>query len=67
MMFAFNPLVPEGRNIYRRPIANISFLKEGIKEKISYDGRVYESVDNESLSYAISQNLTGKNFQSLMG
>ena len=65
MIFAFNPLVHEGRNIYR--IAKISFLKEGIKEKISYDGRVYESVDDESLSYAISQNLTGKNFQALMG
>ena len=44
-----NPSVPESRNIYR--IAKISFLKkEGIKEKISYERRVYESVDDESLS-----------------
>ena len=47
-MFLLNPLVPEGRNIYR--ISKISFLKKGIQEKISYEHRVYESVDDESLS-----------------
>ena len=35
-----NPLVPEGKDIYR--IAKNSFLKmEGIKEKNSYERRVY--------------------------
>ena len=58
--------MPEGRNIYR--IAKISFLKkEGMEEKISYERRVYESVDDESFSQAISQNLTGKMFQAQMG
>ena len=61
-----NPLVPEGRNIYR--IAKISFFKkEGFREKNSYERRVYELVDDESLSKTISQNLTGKMFQALMG
>ena len=46
--FLFNPLVPEGTNILR--IAKISFKKKGIKEKNSYERRVYESVDDESLS-----------------
>ena len=46
----FNILVPEGRNIYR--FAKILFLKiEGIMEKIHMDARrVYESVDDKSLS-----------------
>ena len=58
--------MPEGTNIYS--IAKISFLKnEGIKEKNSYERHIYESVDDESLSSAISQNLTGKMFQALMG
>ena len=44
-----DPLLSEGRNIYH--IAKISLLKkEGIKENISYERRVYESVDDESLS-----------------
>ena len=44
-----NPLVPKGRNIYR--IAKISFLrKEKMNEKISYERRVYESVDDERIS-----------------
>ena len=33
----------------------------------SYERRVYESVDDESLSYARSQNLTSKRFQAVMG
>ena len=32
-------------------------------EKVSYKDRAYESVDDESLSLAISQNLTGKTFR----
>ena len=44
--FLLNPLVPEGTNIDR--ITNLK--KEGVKEKNSYDRRVYESVDDESLS-----------------
>ena len=42
-------------------IAKISFLKkEGIEERNSYERRVYESVDDKSLSYAISQYFTLK-------
>ena len=36
-------------------------------EKISYVLRVYESKDDNSPSYAISQNLTGKWFRAIMG
>ena len=44
-----NPLLPNGNYSYR--IIKISFSKkEGIKKKISYEWRVYESVDDESLS-----------------
>ena len=35
--------------------------------KISCECRVYDSVDNEILSKAISHNLTGKKFLALMG
>ena len=35
--------------------------------KTSYERRAYESVDDESLSNSISQNLTGKMFQAVMG
>ena len=41
------PLMPGGTNIYR--IAKIS-LKKKDHGKISYERRVYESVDDESLS-----------------
>ena len=36
-------------------------------EKISYDRRVYESVDDESLSQTTSKNLTGIRFQTVTG
>ena len=36
-------------------------------EKISYERRVCESVDGESLSWAVSQNMTGKRLQAVMG
>ena len=43
------PLLPDGRNICH--FAKISFLnKEGIIEKISFESRVYESVDDMNLS-----------------
>ena len=49
IIFLFNPLLPNGNYSYR--IIKISFSKiEGIKKKISYERRVYESVDDESLS-----------------
>ena len=48
-------------------MVKISILKqEGMMEKISYEGRVYESVDDEGRSWVISQNLTEKEFGSLM-
>ena len=44
-----NPLLPNGNYSYR--IIKISLSKkEGIKKKSSYERRVYESVDDESLS-----------------
>ena len=36
-------------------------------EKTSYERHLYESVDDESLSFTTSQNLTGKKFQAVMG
>ena len=45
----FNPLVHDGRNIYS--IAHISFVKKnGSRKEIPYERRVYESVDEKSLS-----------------
>ena len=56
-MVWFNPLLPNDNYSYR--IIKISFSKkEGTKKKISDERRVYESVDDESLSKALSQNLT---------
>ena len=43
------------------------FIKEGIMKNNSYEHRVYELVDDLSLSHAISQNLTGKRFRAVMG
>ena len=54
--YKFNPLVPEGRNIYRIP-KNFRFLKKGITEKISYEKRIYESVDNKGLFQILTENL----------
>ena len=46
---AYNPLLPNGNYSYR--IIKILFSKkEGIKKRISYERRVYESVDDENLS-----------------
>ena len=36
-------------------------------EIITYERRVYESVDDESLSYAICQKLAGKRFHAVNG
>ena len=48
-LLPLNPLVLNGNNSYL--IIEIVFSKiEGIKKKISYERRVYESVDDESLS-----------------
>ena len=45
MKIEINPLLLNGNESYR--IGKILFLKEeGIMEKISYDRRVYESVDD---------------------
>ena len=48
-------LTANGNCSYR--IINKKNFKEGIMEKFFHERRVYESVDNESLSKAISQNL----------
>ena len=51
---------------WNRQLLKIRFKKkEGIMGKISYERRAYESVDDRSLSYAISQNVTGKVFQAV--
>ena len=36
-------------------------------KKISYERRAYESVNNRIIVYSISQNVTGKRFQVVMG
>ena len=55
----FNPLLPIAHKSAR--IAKISILKlEGIIQKISYERRDYESVDEKSLSKTVSKNY-GKN------
>ena len=61
-----NPLLPNGNYSYYINKISLS-KKERIRKKISYELRVYESVDDESLSKARSQNLTGKWFQAVMG
>ena len=43
-----NPLLPNAN--YSYPIIKISFLKKKGPRKNSYERRVYESVDDESLS-----------------
>ena len=61
-----NPLVPSAHKNVR--IAKILSLKlEGIIEKISYERRVYESVDEKSLSYAKSRKTTKGRIQALKG
>ena len=44
-----NPFKPNGNYSYRKLKISLS-KQEGIKKKISYERRVYESVDDESLS-----------------
>ena len=49
-------------------IAKISILKlEGIIKKISYERRDYESVDENSLSEALSRKTTKTRIQALKG
>ena len=55
----FNPLLPIAHKSAR--IDKISILKlEGIIKKISYERRDYESVDEKSLSKAMSRKTTKK-------
>ena len=49
----FSPLVPDSRNIYR--IAKIRLKETDLRKKKFCEHRVYESVDDKSLSWAISQ------------
>ena len=61
-----NPLVPSAHKSVR--IAKISILKlEGIIKKISYERRDYESVDENSLSEALSRKTTKRRIQALKG
>ena len=61
-----NPLLANRNYCYR--ILKISFFKNRRDHgKKFYEPRVYESVNNKSLSQAISHNLTGKRFHRLMG
>ena len=68
-LFSFrhiNPLVPIAHKSAR--IGKISILKlEGIIKKISYERRDYESVDEKSLSKAMSRKTTKKRIQALKG
>ena len=62
----FNPLVPSAHKSVR--ISKISILKlEGIIKKISYERRDYESVDEKSLSEAMSRKTTKRRIQALKG
>ena len=61
-----NPLLPIAHKSAR--IVKISILKlEGIIKKISYERRDYESVDEKSLSKAMSRKTTKKRIQALKG
>ena len=61
-----NPLVPIAHKSAQ--IDKISILKlEGIIKKISYERRDYESVDEKSLSKAMSRKTTKKIIQALKG
>ena len=63
-MFYLNPLVTDP--LYLVCMAKISILKkEGIIEKISYERRTYESVDEKSHSKVISQKSTKNKAQTL--
>ena len=49
-------------------MAKISILKKEVTiEKISYERRAYESVDDRSPSYVISQKATENKTRALMG
>ena len=62
----FNPLLPIAHKSAR--IDKISILKlEGIIKKISYERRDYESVDEKSLSKAMSRKTMKKRIQALKG
>ena len=65
-MKMFNPLVPSAhKSVW---ISKISILKlEGIIKKISYERRDYESVDENSLSEAMSRKTTKRRIQALKG
>ena len=64
--FDFNPLLPIAHKSAR--IDKISILKlEGITKKISYERRDYDSVDEKSLSKAMSRKTTKKRIQALKG
>ena len=53
---------------YMRRSAKILILnKEGIIEQISYERRAYESVDEKSLSQAMSRNTTKKRVHAFKG
>ena len=61
-----NPLLPIAHKSAQ--IDKISILKlEGIIKKISYERRDYESVDEKSLSKAMSRKTTKKRIQALKG
>ena len=64
--YPLNPLLPIAHKSAR--IDKISILKlEGIIKKISYERSDYESVDEKSLSKAMSRKTTKKRIQALKG
>ena len=66
ILLYFNPLLPIAHKSAR--IDKISILKlEGIIKKISYERRDYESVDEKSLSKAMSRKTTKKRIHALKG
>ena len=70
LCICINPLVPSAHKsalIDKISILKLLFKLEGIIKKISYERRDYESVDEKSLSKAMSRKTTKKRIQALKG
>ena len=61
MFLVINPLV-QSVHFKGRLTKIFIFILEGILEKISYERRDYQSVDEKILSYAMSRKTTKKYF-----
>ena len=62
LRFSFNPF-PPSVPIWHRLAKHSILILEGITKKISYERRDYESVDEKSLSRAMSRKTTNERIQ----